>query len=179
MTATARQDTARQVPPPLPPPEEPRATIPRLQWIAESLLIAVYALLAWLRRSPSLSTMNDDAFYVFLSRSLRHFSYVESFVVGSPFHVQYPPGYPAFLALVSTIFGEHHELFLDLNIAMLCGALAITDATARSRFGRNAALLVIAACALNPTLIELGGLVRSEAMFFLLWSLTLWAVMRS
>jgi hypothetical protein len=142
-------------------------------------VICVYVVLAWLRRSPSLSTMNDDAFYIFLARSLRHFSYVESFVVGSPVHVQYPPGYPAFLALASAAFGEHHNLFVGLNIAMIAGALAITAATVRSRFGRTAAVLVVAACALNPTLIELGGLVRSEALFLLLWSITLWAVLRS
>lgn len=156
------------------PPDSDKWSV--VAWTVAALLVVVHGTLAWQRRSPSFSTMNDDAFYVLLARSLRHFNYLEAFVVGSPVHVQYPPAYPALLALAGSVFGEQYGLFVAMNVAMSCLALLLVFDTVRFRFGATAALGTLALCVVNPTLIEMAGVVRSEAMFLLLWCITLWAL---
>src|SRR5262245_59531221 len=82
--------------------------------VVAATMVMLHLVLAWLRRAPSLTTMNDDAYYILLARALRAFEYRELFIVGSPIHAQYPPAYPAVLALISALFGERYDLFLAL-----------------------------------------------------------------
>ena len=105
----------------------------RAQWLIAAVLLVAFALLAWLQRVPSLTTANDDATYVLLSRSLREGAYSSIHLVGAPVHTKYPPVFPALLAVVSTVFGESIDAFTAMNIALAAASLALVFAIARRR----------------------------------------------
>ena len=49
----------------------------------------------------AIGTGNDDATYLLLARSVRHWEYVDRHLVNMPVHSQYPPGYPAILVCLA------------------------------------------------------------------------------
>ena len=89
-------------------------------------LLLVHACLAWFARLPGILTGQDDAQYLLLARSLRHFGYHDIFQVGAPAHRLYPPGYPGFLAVWTTVVGERINLLVGANILLSVTALALT-----------------------------------------------------
>lgn len=125
-------------------------------------------MLAWITRSPGIATGRDDAKYILLARSLRHFHYREIWRIGVPPHGEYPPGFPAAIALWSRLFGERYDLLVALNV--LCSALAllIVYRTIRALASEEAALLALAALVVNPYLLALAGGLESEPLFLLL-----------
>jgi MFS family permease len=114
--------------------------------------------------------------YIFLARALRLGEYRELFVFGQPAHAQYPPVYPALLAVLGATFGERYGLFLATSVVLSGAALATVFATIRQRLGTYAGLAVLAACAVNPTLVHAAGVVRSEPLFLFLCAAALYAV---
>src|SRR6185369_15337826 len=99
----ASQPRSSWGPMPAEPPVEPTLQpAPRLSAVQRALvfgLLVLHVVLAWLTRAVAIGTGNDDATYVLLARSVRHFEYVDRHLVTMPVHAQYPPGYPAILAL--------------------------------------------------------------------------------
>jgi hypothetical protein len=141
-------------------------------------LLAVHAAIAWLTRSVGVGIGNDSAAYLLLSRSIASLSYRDFHVVGAPVHAQYPPGFPALLAVVSAPFGENIPLLIAVMIALSVAALAVVYVSARSRGGHGLALCVLAPCALNPALINHAGMIVSEVPYLLLTALTVWVILR-
>ncbi|HEV8611897.1 MAG TPA: hypothetical protein VGQ73_00215, partial [Gemmatimonadales bacterium] len=141
--------------------------------ILAGLLLGLHALLAWWLRAPAITTGHDDAVYLLLARSLRHFSYHDAWLVGTPPEAQYPPLYPAVLALVGAVLGDGLDTALALNVLLSTFALGVFFALVR-RWSPGVALLGLAVCAVNPWLIRLAGLVASEPLFLVLVALTLW-----
>lgn len=150
----------------------------RAQWLIAAVLLVAFALLAWLQRVPSLTTANDDATYVLLSRSLREGAYSSIHLVGAPVHTKYPPVFPALLAVVSTVFGESIDAFTAMNIALAAASLALVFAIARRRLPPAVALGALAICATSPFLQGTAGTVMSEPAFLAIIALTLWILSR-
>jgi hypothetical protein len=142
------------------------------------LLVACHMGLAWRLRHPGITTGNDDALYVLLSRSLRHLSYADAHILGSPPHVQYPPGYPALLALAGSAFGDSPDHFMLLGV--LCSGLALLlwyDIASRL-WSPWLGLAVVASAASNPWLIQYAGFVASEAPYLLVSTVSVWLLVR-
>ena len=92
----------------------------------------MFIVFAWLQRVPSLTTANDDAMYVLLSRSLREGGYHSIHLVDAPIHTKYPPLFPALLATVTTVTGESIDAFVAMNIALAVTGLALIFAVAET-----------------------------------------------
>jgi 4-amino-4-deoxy-L-arabinose transferase-like glycosyltransferase len=143
-----------------------------------ALLLALHAALAWQGRAVGISTGNDDAWYLLLARALRRLTYTDFHVLGTPPHMQYPPGYPALIALLSAPFGERFDVLLGAMILLSVAALALVYAAVRQVSGEQVALAVLAICAVNPALREQAGFLASEGPFMLGVAATVWAVGR-
>ncbi len=141
-----------------------------------AMLVVTHLVLAWLGRVPAITTGNDDALYTLLAQGLRSFHYADAHVLGSPAHAQYPPGYPAMLALWTSVAGS--SLDAVLAFGMLCSALAILFAfdLTRRLVGIVPALAALACLAVNPALLNYAGRVASEAPFMMLVTATAWAM---
>jgi len=154
----------------------PRTT-PRWQlWLAAALLVA-HGVLAWTIRSYGVST-RDQANYILLARSLRHWRYVDSFLLGEPAHALYPPAYPSFLAVLSLPFGEHLDLFIAANVVASIVALGLLYDAMRRRIRGEAALAALALAALNPSVALFAGMPLSETPYMLVSTVALWAILR-
>lgn len=147
------------------------------RWAAVGLL-TLHGTLAWTGRAFGINTGNDDAVYLLLARSIRHFGYHDSYLVGAPVHSQYPPGFPAFLALLGLPFGERFDLFLAAIVLCSVAALAFLYDAIRRRHGSGVALAVLALCAVNPELVWYGGQLMSESAYVLFTTVAIWAVLR-
>lgn len=143
-----------------PVPAPPGA--PTLACIAA--LLALHALLAWAVRVPSLTTGNDDAWYLSLARAIRGLSYVELPIAGTPPHAMYPPLYPALLALLGATGPDRLGVAIVANIALSVAALALAAVLAgRVSWPLAAALTLV--CATNPNLLDIASSVHSEPLF--------------
>jgi hypothetical protein len=139
-------------------------------------LLAVHGTLTWLQRAPGMTTMQDDASYMLLARSLRAGRYVDSFLVGNPPQTQYPPGYPAILGLLGALFGESYGLFLAWNVVALVSALALCYWLVRRRWPAWFAVSVTALLAASPLTIVNASRVLTEPTFLLAFMLLLWSL---
>lgn len=140
-------------------------------------LAAVHVLVGLLLYEPTLFPGGDNAGYLILGEALRGGEgYRDLYLPGAPLHAKYPPVLPAILALVGAVGG------LQLSkLAMLACTGAAVWATARlgrRLVGEPAALVAAGLLALNPTLLEYGHYVLSEAPFTLLILLALLAAGR-
>ena len=158
------------------PGEDPLAhRSTQVTWAAVALL-ALHALLAWLVRTPGYTTINDHSTYVFLARAILEGGYHEIWRVDAPWHTQYPPLFPAFLALIIATVGERVDVFHAAVIAWSVGGLAVMFAAVRRLWGSSVALAGLAAAAVNPALVERAGAIMAEPMFIAFISLSLWSL---
>jgi 4-amino-4-deoxy-L-arabinose transferase-like glycosyltransferase len=148
------------------------------QWTVAGAFLVLFAALAWPQRVPSLTTANDDATYVLLSRSVRDGGYNSVHLVGEPIHTKYPPVFPVLLAAESSVAGESTNVFAAMNIAVATAALALIFAVARHRLPASVAIGALAISATSPFLQGSAGTVMSEPMFMALIALTLWVLAR-
>lgn len=139
----------------------------RLLWLAAATVLSLHAALVWMLRQPSITTIGDDALYLLLGRSLRAFHYRELFYAGAPLHSQYPPVYPALLAIAGAVGGERLGVLIAVGIlASLVGLFALFVTVRRQWSSSTVAFVVLALVALNPSLVQLAGMIMSEAPFF-------------
>jgi hypothetical protein len=136
--------------------------------LAMAALLVLHALLAWLGRPRGLGTIQDDAIYLLLARSLRAFGYHDLYILGAPVHHLYPPGYPGALALVSSLAGERLVVLQGFGIAASVAALGLFAATVRRLWSTSVAVLVLAAVVINPHLVGAAGKIGADATYLLL-----------
>lgn len=117
--------------------------------------------------------VHDDAMYVILARALASgegYRYLN--LPGAPAATHFPPGYPAFLAVVSWFapaFPASVMVFKALNALLLAAAAVFVTRLARERAMSDVSALVLGAtCALSVPLLVLGSLVLSEPLFLAL-----------
>lgn len=147
-------------------------------WLALGVILAVHMVLAWLIREPGITSRNDDAVYLFLSRALHGLQYRNLYAVDLAHHTQYPPGYPAFLAGLTLLFGERLDVFLAAGTLCSAVALGLIFDVLRRRIDTTMAFLVIIPAGLNYWLLRLAGSMMAESVFLLLAALGLWLVER-
>jgi hypothetical protein len=136
-------------------------------------------LLAWQLRARGVFTFGDDAAYLLLSRSLKALSYRELPFVGNPVAARFPPGYPAFLAAVTTPGGERLSVISVAGILTSMTGLAFLFDIVRRRWSTDLALLATAATAVNPVLLTNAGSIASETLYTTLTLASLWAADRA
>jgi len=142
-------------------------------------ILCGHAALGWFTRQRAIFTFGDDAAYLLLGRSLRQLSYRELQFVSEPVAARFPPGYPALLALITSVFGERLTAIAVVGILFsVVGLLALFDVV-RRRWNPELALAAVAVAAVNPTLVEVAGAPVTEATFISLTLCTLWAADRS
>ena len=152
--------------------------IARHKALLGALLIA-HGLLAWQLRARGIFTFGDDAAYLLLSRSLKALSYREVQFIGSPVAARFPPGYPAFLALVTAPAGERIGVISFAGILVSIAGLWFVFDVVRRRWSAELAFLATAAIAVNPVVVANAGNVTSETLFTTLTLAALWAADRA
>jgi hypothetical protein len=148
---------------------------PTATWVVATVLAAlgVHALLAWLARDPGILTRQDDAIYLILARSIRQGGYHEMFRVDAPVHEQYPPLYPALLALWGGVLGDRFDTLVTLTILASTATLGLLFIALRRVMDVRLAVVAILVLAVNPSLVMFAGSIRSEPPYMLVALLTL------
>jgi len=142
-------------------------------------LLVAHGLLAWQLRARGVFTFGDDAGYLLLSRSIKAFTYREAQFVGNPVAARFPPGYPAFLALVTAPAGEYLSAISLAGIVTSIAGLAFLFDAVRQRWSTEVAFLATAAAAVNPVVLTNAGSVASETLYTTLTLASLWAAERA
>ena len=147
-------------------------------------LTAALALLAAMHAIEPLpiGVFYDDAQYLVLAKALatgQGYRFIN--LPGAPLATHFPPGYPAFLALlwrIAPAFPENVALFKFANAVLLAAAGAFTGELARRTLGLPRALAAVVALAGTVTIpsLVLSSAVMSEPLFLvLLIPLLAWA----
>jgi hypothetical protein len=147
-----------------------------LVWAIAFALLILHASLAWSGREIGVLTSQDDIRYLLLSRSLKSLTYRDLWLVGQPPHNIYPPLYPAFLAVWGAFSGGSFARLLVPSVMLSTAALGVAFMAIRRIWSPTGALLCLACLAVNPSLINRAGSVRSEGLFMLLVLLALWGL---
>jgi hypothetical protein len=149
----------------------------RLCWAAAITLLVTHATLAWLGRIPAVTpAANDDALYLLLARSLSSFHYVDQHVIGSPGHAQYPPAYPASIALAGMFFGASLNVAQAVTVFFSTLALLLVFDMARRLVGPVVAVFVLAPLVFNKTLLIYAGRIATEPPYLAFSMATLWVL---
>ncbi len=163
--------------PPVPevPPKEVGSTptpsgalglVTRFQYVFLAAAMLVFLILGWRGRAPVLVSTNDESTYLALSHSIEAGSYREIFMASSPFHVRFPPAYPAWLAAVRQVTGENLDLLQGVNLGLVILSLVCLYLIVRQVAGVPIALTVSFLTAVSPALLNSGGSLLSEPLFF-------------
>src|SRR5438067_3833734 len=121
-----------------------------------AVLAVVYAV-AWL--APAIGLSHDDGAYLVTAKSI---------AVGNGAGTQYPPLFPAILALF-TLVSEQAQWLKLLPLACTIAWLALTRNLLRTMgASRNGALLLVGLTAASPTIIYLSTNLLPESLFALL-----------
>jgi len=147
--------------------------------IVAAVALLWYAVVAWLVRVPVVATRNDDAVYLGLAEALKHLTYRDAYLVGAPFHSMYPPGYPAFLALLDVLPGDRLSVLHGANILLVIIAIVAVADVVRTLWSPVLGLTIILVCATNMELALTAGRVMAEPLYLSLTSGALWASVQS
>ncbi|HWH07660.1 MAG TPA: glycosyltransferase family 39 protein [Candidatus Thermoplasmatota archaeon] len=91
----------------------------------------------------------------------------------------FPPAYPLYLGFVFKLFGYGLAQAKWAAVAASLLALAVAYACTRDLYGRTAAAVVGGLLALSPHLLWVTGMGYSEGLATALFTLTMWAIVRS
>lgn len=143
----------------------PRTTLLQRHKVLLVAVLVAHGLLAWQLRARGIFTFGDDAAYLLLSRSLKALSYRELQFPGAPIAARFPPGYPAFLAILTAPAGERFSVISLAGILVSILGLACLFDVVRRRWSTDLAFLATAAAAVNPILLVNAGSITSETLF--------------
>jgi len=145
-------------------------------WIAGGLAL-LHLVIGLFLFEPTLFPGGDNAGYLILGDALRHGQgYRDLYLPGAPWHARYPPLLPVLLAFLGALGGVGLAKLAMLILTTL--AVWVTAHLGRQWVGEGPGVLAAAMMALNPTLLEYGHYILSEAPFTLLVLLALWAAGR-
>jgi len=141
-----------------------------------ALIILGHAVLGWLGRIPGVSYSNDDAVYLVLADALGQGTYRDLYLGSAPWHTQYPPGWPALLAVTGWITGNSIPAAFVLVVLLSSVGLVAFFAGARRVLPDGLALVALAAAAWSTAVLAPAGRLMSEAAFFAASMVALWAL---
>lgn len=140
-------------------------------------LTALHGVLGLVLFEPALFPGGDNAGYLILGEALRSGEgYRDLYLPGAPLHAKYPPVLPSLLAVLGWLGSV--QLFKLAMLACTSATVWLTARLGRDLIGPGAALAAAGLLAVNPTLLEYGHYILSEAPFVLLVVLSLWAADR-
>jgi hypothetical protein len=115
-------------------------------------------------------------FHALVSDEVSYHTLAAQLVAGEPYGMPFwPPGWPALLALLYTVFGINPQAGLWLNFVLSILTLALTGMITARLFGRTAAVWSLWLLALMPSFILPVVLLRYEVWLQFLLALGLWA----
>lgn len=91
----------------------------------------------------------------------------------------FPPAYPLYLGLVFAVFGYGLVQAKAAAVAAGLAALGVMYLCTRDLYGHRRALLATAILALAPWLLWITGMGFSEGLATMLFTLTMWAILKS
>lgn len=146
-----------------------------LPWLMIALITAVALRLGWVlyvNVDPTDGRLDDSAFYDSAARFLaRGAGYVNPW--NGLQDASWPPAYPASLAVLYKLFGEHVLLAKLLNLGFAAVTIVLAYVIARHVFDRRTAFLGSMALAFFPGHIYFSTLVMTESMFGMVFLLVL------
>ena len=129
--------------------------------------------IAYVNVDPNDGRFADAVFFHNVARLLADgWGYVEPY--GRTATAQWPPGYPAALAVLYKLFGFHLVLAKGLNIAFAAITVFVTYLIGSRIFDRRVAYIGALILAFFPGQIYFSTLVMSETMFAMVFVLVLW-----
>jgi 4-amino-4-deoxy-L-arabinose transferase-like glycosyltransferase len=144
------------------------------------LAIGLFLVTAFLLFDPKLYTGGDNAIYMILAQSLaRGTGYTDIHLPVPTSHTQYPPGFPALLALLVLLSGTVNVLAAKL-LVFFCGVVALVFAYRLLGQALDDAspwpMLILVSM---PVLALYSSRVLSDIPFLLLTVASLWLVLRA
>jgi 4-amino-4-deoxy-L-arabinose transferase-like glycosyltransferase len=150
---------------------ERRLLPPRLVMVLALGLVLRLAVVAWLHGQP-LYVWDERDYDTLAVNLVAHGEF--SFVPGSPVSLR-PPLYPAILALVYSVTGEHNFTAVRLLQALLGTATAyVVFGLARRAYDERTGIVAAGIFAFYPSLVATTGLVLTETLFTLLLCVACW-----
>ncbi len=153
----------------------PLLDVSDVPWLASAVLIAIGLRVLWItyvNGDPNDGRFADAVFFHNTAYLLANgFGYIEPY--GRELTAQWPPGYPAVLALVYKLFGWHLILAKALNICFAAVTVVLIYLIARRIFDRRVAYLSALGLACFPGQIYFSALVLRETMFAMVFMLVL------
>ena len=148
-------------------------------YLLVTAILLLHLILALLTFDPTPHTGGDNAGYITLARSLlEHRAYIDLYDPATPPHTQYPPVFPAVLA-VALAAGITPWVGLKLLIvAFSLGAVGFTFLWLRRRGWPGAAPWVALIVAVSPGVLEQSHWVLSDVPFWAFTMAALWAFER-
>lgn len=146
---------------------EPLLTRDDVPWLATAVIVAVVLRIAWvvyIDVDPNDGRFADSTFFHNAGHLLASTgTYIDPYSLQST--AQWPPGYPAALAVVYKLFGFHLELAKALNITFAAVTVAATFLIARQAFDRRVAYVGALVVAFFPGQIFFSTVTMTETMF--------------
>ncbi|MEO8199508.1 MAG: glycosyltransferase family 39 protein [Gemmatimonadota bacterium] len=175
MNPTLVAESPRTQPPALASDRDRLVT--RVCWAAAFTLIITHIILAWLSRSPAVTpAANDDALYLLLARSLQSFHYLDSHILGSPGHSQYPPAFPAVLAVSGAIFGNTLAVAQITTVLFSAISLLLIFDLAQRYAGPVLGVLTLAPLVFSRLLLGYAGRVVTESPYMAFSFAAIWVL---
>lgn len=142
-------------------------------------IVALHVLLALLSFQPAPHTGGDNAGYLTLARSLleRH-AYLDLYDSTEPPHTQYPPVFPAILAVALTLGLTTWVKLKLVIIAFSATAVAFSYLWMRRRGRPELATAVALLLAISPGVLEQTHWVLSDVPFWAITMIAVWAWQR-
>lgn len=145
------------------------------RWVL-AIIVAAHVLLALLVLQPAPHTGGDNAAYLTLARSLlERQEYRNLYDPTEPPHTQYPPVFPAILAIALTLGITPWIKIKFLIIAFSATAVAFTYLWIRKRGRPEMAAGVAAIVALSPGVLEQSHWELSDVPFWAITMIAIWA----
>lgn len=147
----------------------------RVAWAVLAAAVLSHIVLGVLLFDPKPFVGGDNAGYMALAESIeKGLGYRDVYLPDTPRHAQYPPVYPAILALTRALGGSL-VAFKALSLVFTATALIFLFLLGKRRLGDEAAIALSLGFALNPVLLYYSHWVLSEAPFVLFTLVALWA----
>ncbi len=144
-------------------------------WVALVAVVAVHVVLGFTSANPAIHPGGDNAAYVSLANSLADDgTYSESWSPGSPPHTQYPPLYPAALAILILLGATTWSAFKAFSLVLTALATAFCFLWVRRLYGPRRAALVALLFGVAPAVLISAQWILAEPLFMALVFASLW-----
>lgn len=132
-------------------------------------------MMGFISGNPGIHSGGDNAAYVSLAQSLaRDGAYTESWHPGSPPHTQYPPVYPAVLAVLIILGAKTWGVFKAISLLGTALATAFCFLWVRRLHGPRIAGVVALFFGISPALLYHSRWILSEPLFLTFVFASLW-----